>query len=212
MKNKLLGGLSRSFYLCRFRKYVSYGFPIISFCNLGVHYETSCILESLPMTTITVTATTNGWLKLQGSWLCNDFSSPPQIFALVVCLTMPPLDSWTSRHSALQLYPLISPFFKDLNPVLEELCVRNVRLFQYVMLQFYPLSLREVNQKHLESFKMWCWHTMEITRTDHVKNVVLHRAKGGPGSSVGQTVRDRIPVWTRFSARPDRPWGPPSLL
>ena len=26
------------------------------------------------------------------------------------------------------------------------------------------------------------------------------------------TVRDRIPVGTRFSARPDGPWGPPSLL
>jgi len=39
---------------------------------------------------------------------------------------------------------------------------------------------------------------------------------GGPGSSVGiatgWTVRDRIPVGTRFSARPDRPWGSPSLL
>ena len=41
----------------------------------------------------------------------------------------------------------------------------------------------------------------------------------GPGSSVGiatelpgWTVWDRIPVDTRFSARPDRPWGPPSLL
>ena len=39
----------------------------------------------------------------------------------------------------------------------------------------------------------------------------------GPGSSVGiateltWTVRDRIPVGTRFSARPDWPWGPPSL-
>ena len=29
---------------------------------------------------------------------------------------------------------------------------------------------------------------------------------------MGWTVRDRIPVGTRFSARPDRPWGPPSLL
>ena len=29
---------------------------------------------------------------------------------------------------------------------------------------------------------------------------------------MGCTVRDRIPVATRFSARPDRPWGPPSLL
>ena len=39
----------------------------------------------------------------------------------------------------------------------------------------------------------------------------------GPGSSIGIaadycTVRDRIPVVTRFSARPDRPWRPPSLL
>ena len=40
----------------------------------------------------------------------------------------------------------------------------------------------------------------------------------GPGSSVGITtdygleVRDRIPVVKRFSARPDRHWGPPRLL
>ena len=31
------------FYLYRFRKYVSYGFPIINFCNPWVHYETPCI-------------------------------------------------------------------------------------------------------------------------------------------------------------------------
>ena len=49
MKNKLTGGkkfLSCSFYLYRFRKYVSYGFPIINFCNPGVHYETPCIFSS----------------------------------------------------------------------------------------------------------------------------------------------------------------------
>ena len=34
--------LSCSFYLYRFGKYVSYGFPIINFYNLGVHYETPC--------------------------------------------------------------------------------------------------------------------------------------------------------------------------
>ena len=41
----------------------------------------------------------------------------------------------------------------------------------------------------------------------------------GLGSSVGIATElragrsgDRIPVGTRFSARPDRPWGPPSLL
>jgi hypothetical protein len=35
--------LSWSFYLYRFRKYVSYGFPIINCCNPGVNYETPCI-------------------------------------------------------------------------------------------------------------------------------------------------------------------------
>jgi hypothetical protein len=46
MKNNLLGEkyLSCSFYLYRFRKYVSYGFPIINVCNPGVHYETPCTL------------------------------------------------------------------------------------------------------------------------------------------------------------------------
>jgi hypothetical protein len=45
MKNNLLRKkLSFSFYLYRFRKYASYGFPIINFCNPGVHYETPCIL------------------------------------------------------------------------------------------------------------------------------------------------------------------------
>ena len=34
--------LSCSFCLYRFRKYVSCGFPIINFCNPGVHYETPC--------------------------------------------------------------------------------------------------------------------------------------------------------------------------
>ena len=37
--------LSFSFYLYRFRKYVSCGFPIINFCNHGVHYETPCIIN-----------------------------------------------------------------------------------------------------------------------------------------------------------------------
>jgi hypothetical protein len=32
--------LSCSFYLYRFRKYVSYGFPTINFCNPRAHYET----------------------------------------------------------------------------------------------------------------------------------------------------------------------------
>jgi len=45
MKNKVLGkkGLSYSFYLYRFCKYLSYGFPIVNFCNPVVHYEMPCI-------------------------------------------------------------------------------------------------------------------------------------------------------------------------
>ena len=45
MENNLMGKhlLSCFFYLYRFRKYVSYGFPVISFYNHGVHYETSCM-------------------------------------------------------------------------------------------------------------------------------------------------------------------------
>ena len=47
--------------------------------------------------------------------------------------------------------------------------------------------------------------------------VFISEAVGRVAQSVkrlttGWTVRDRIPVGTRFSARQNRPWGPPSLL
>ena len=32
------------------------------------------------------------------------------------------------------------------------------------------LTLRATDQKHLESFEMWCWRRMEISWTDHVRN------------------------------------------
>jgi hypothetical protein len=37
-------------------------------------------------------------------------------------------------------------------------------------------TIRPVDQKHLESFEMWCWRRMEkISWTDHVRNEeVLH--------------------------------------
>ena len=40
-------------------------------------------------------------------------------------------------------------------------------------------TLRKVDQKHLESFEMWCWRRMEkISWTDRVRNEeVLHRVK-----------------------------------
>ena len=46
VKNNLLWKkfLSYSFFLHRFRKYMSFGFPIINLCNPRVHYETPCII------------------------------------------------------------------------------------------------------------------------------------------------------------------------
>jgi hypothetical protein len=38
-------------------------------------------------------------------------------------------------------------------------------------------TLQKIDQKHLESFEMWCWRRIEnISWTDLMKNV-LHRAK-----------------------------------
>jgi hypothetical protein len=41
------GGIELFLYLCRFRKYVSYVFPVTNFCNPGVRYETPCIIMFL---------------------------------------------------------------------------------------------------------------------------------------------------------------------
>jgi hypothetical protein len=38
-------------------------------------------------------------------------------------------------------------------------------------------TLREIDQKYLESFEMCCWRKMEITWSDRVRNEVLHRVK-----------------------------------
>ena len=55
--------------------------------------------------------------------------------------------------------------------------------------------------------------------TSGVVFMCIYRIFCGTGSSVGITTElragrsgDRSPVGARFSARPDRPWGPPSLL
>jgi hypothetical protein len=39
-------------------------------------------------------------------------------------------------------------------------------------------TLRAADQKHLESFEMWCWRRMErISWTDHVRNEVIFYMK-----------------------------------
>jgi len=67
--------LSYSFYLYRFRKYVSYGFTIINFCNPGAHYETPCIYESFEVIYLLCVAVWSkvgrSILRIGGTWLTN---------------------------------------------------------------------------------------------------------------------------------------------
>jgi hypothetical protein len=46
--------------------------------------------------------------------------------------------------------------------------------YRYGKADFFPIyerTLRAVDQKHLESFEMWCWRRMEKNSwTDHVRN------------------------------------------
>ena len=63
--------LSCSFYLYRFREHVSYGFPMINFCNPGVHYETPCI--KLCMTILHIQCVPL-WSSSQSFWLLTQRS------------------------------------------------------------------------------------------------------------------------------------------
>jgi len=62
------------------------------------------------------------------------------------------------------------------------------------------LKLREVDQKCLESFGMWCWRRMEISGTDRVRNEEvllgvkvernnLHAIKQGKDNWIGYILR-----------------------
>jgi len=56
-------------------------------------------------------------------------------------------------------------------------------------------TLRAVDQKHLESFEMWCWRRMEkISWTDHVRNKgvqrnILHEIRQRKGNWIGHILR-----------------------
>jgi DNA repair exonuclease SbcCD nuclease subunit len=58
----------------------------------------------------------------------------------------------------------------------------------------------KADQKHLESFEMWCWRRMEISWTDHVRNEevflrvseqrnILHEIKKRKANRIGHTLR-----------------------
>ena len=55
----------------------------------------------------------------------------------------------------------------------------NINRIQITLYGAETWTLRAVDQKHLESFEMWCWRRMEkISWTDHVTNEdVLLRVK-----------------------------------
>ena len=57
------------------------------------------------------------------------------------------------------------------------------------------LTIRAVDQKHLESFEMWCWRRMEkISLTDHVRNEekqrnILHEINQRKANWIGHVLR-----------------------
>ena len=61
-------------------------------------------------------------------------------------------------------------------------------------------TLRAVDQKHLESFEMWCWRRMEkIIWTDHVRNEeVLLRVKEQRKTLLEIRKQDELD-WSRFA-------------
>jgi len=62
----------------------------------------------------------------------------------------------------------------------------------------------------LYMFQALCAHHSEVKIV--LYSIWYHHTCRWPSGAPGWTVRDRIPVGTRFSAHPDRPWGPPNLL
>jgi hypothetical protein len=67
-----------------------------------------------------------------------------------------------------------STFYLELRKKLVKCCVWRIALYGTA-----TWTLRAVDQKHLESFEMWCWRRMEkISWTDRVRNEeVLRRVK-----------------------------------
>jgi hypothetical protein len=71
-------------------------------------------------------------------------------------------------------------------------------------------TLRAVDQKHLESFEMWCWRRMEkIGWTDHVKNEevllgvkkqrnILHEIRKGKANWIGHFLRRNCLLQRRY--------------
>jgi hypothetical protein len=67
-------------------------------------------------------------------------------------------------------------------------------------------TIRAVDQKHLESFEMWCWRRMEISWTEHVRKEevllrvkeqknILHEISKRKTNSIGHILRRNCLLW-----------------
>jgi len=106
----------------------------------------------------------------------------------------------------------------------------NIKLCIFVFTPCILISIHYLHQlMHIFNTQLFCncWNKAPKHVGAFIYNFVLyiyiyththtHICMGRVAQSVWRlttswTVRDRIPVWTSFSARPDRPWGTPSLL
>jgi hypothetical protein len=76
--------LSCSFNLHRFRKYVSYGFPIINFFDLGVHYETPCMI----LISWQLRSTTHSKLLLKSTYIYYQQIAPVKVYRTVAVVVV----------------------------------------------------------------------------------------------------------------------------
>jgi hypothetical protein len=61
-------------------------------------------------------------------------------------------------------------------------------------------TLREVDQKYLKNFELWCWRRMEkINWTDHVRNEMLQRVK--EERNILHTIKKRKADWIGHMSR-----------
>ena len=83
---------------------------------------------------------------------------------------------------------------------------------------FFPLHFHRMQGINVKRLYWLCIPKTAATPTaSYLRNCRILTAVFRPGSSVGIAttgwkVRDRSRVRKRYSARPDRPWGPPSVL
>jgi len=82
---------------------------------------------------------------------------------------------------------------------------------------FLPLKFCRLSKKGFFSVGSNCIQSFRLRQPSRIFRAKSNLNVGRVAQSVlrlttSWTLRDRIPVETRFSAHPDRPWGPPILL